>query len=328
MGYEFKGKKPAGRCVLEEHNGVGKLTLWAQDVRPETRYNVLLIFNDGGRYAGVSAGLLAIDAKGKGEMRRDIEKVQLHGFTVQEVVAVAVIAGMSPRVESPLCGYRGEAVAWRKNFYEKTAAIKPETKLETKLEIAETIPTPIPPEPVPPEPEPLTTEAILSPEEKEALLELFPIVETAPTNAITNPGDDTPLEVEMPSEPIIPIKNPKRFTPPPDLSALRPISPFAGGSNAGIKWARFTLTDNVPAPDDKPDLFNEAFVRSSYDVYAHFIFGIASDEETTEYVIGVPGRYSATQQAQAEQLGFNEFKCYEDTPPAEDEFGYWLMFVG
>jgi hypothetical protein len=91
---------------------------------------------------------------------------------------------------------------------------------------------------------------------------------------------------------------------------------------------RFTREDDLPAPDDKPGLYNTPFIAASYGDFGHFILGRVTEDDTTEYVIGVPGIYNEEQQAQAQALGFSEFKCYEDTPPAAGEFGYWLMFVG
>lgn len=434
-GYEFKGRKPAGRCILEEQNGLGKISLWVQDLRPQTRYAVFLIFADGNKYAGVNAGPLVVDDKGKGETRRDIEKPQLHGFVLQEVVAVAVMATKTTRVESPLCGYRGDAVVWKHNFYEKAGIKKAETAvtpiktemvkfvfippIETEIvkpvhippietEMIKPVLIPIPddyselfveetdnttvlsddyPEllvdevtipVVPPDIYPelnideeiisiepplddcpelfideaaITTESILSPDEKEALSELFPKINAAPVNNQTMSIDETSFNNQTMSVDVPPvnIQTISIDEPPvniqttsvddshpalskedfcPGFSSLRPMSPFTSGNDVGIKWVRFTPVDNVPAPDDKPGLFTEPFVTSSFDIYAHFILGQMKDEEGMEYVIGVPGRYGASQQAQAVQLGFSEFKCYEDIAPAEDEFGYWLMFVG
>jgi len=335
---------------MEEQNGAAKLTLSAQDLRPETRYGVFMIFADGGRYAGVNVGPLAVDAKGKAEMRRSIEKTQLYGHVFNEAAAIAVMPMGTTRMEAPLCGYRNEPVAWRNGFYEKTTPIKetpppkpeplkPELPEPPKLKPPE--PELLKPEPIKPEsPEPEPPAVMVIPEEVAVTTEPVPFdEEVIPTVILPAEEEMIPTESVLSEEEkevlsdLFPhtetVKAPvTRFNAPIDFSVMRSISPFVGGSGAGMKWARFTLNDKIIVLDDKPDLFSEAFVLASYEVYAHFILGEVSDSETPEYVIGVPGRYSAAQNTQAKKLGFDEFKCYEDIETAEDEFGYWLMFVG
>ena len=323
-GFEFKGRKSAGRVTVEAHNGAGKLTLWVQDVKPRVRYGVYLIFDDGQRYAGVYLCPLVVDEKGKANVRHEFDVKQLHGFRMQEVVAVAVMVADSPRVESPLCGYREKSVLWRGNYYEKKAtAIKVEPKAEA-------------------EPEPQAKEA-LQPGAAEKIIgdEPPPDEIVMMPDEILSPTEPEPEWQDEPSptphEPPFPVASKPPSPPPPcadpsplmeHLPNLRPISPFSYTSNADIRWMRFTMADGVPAPEDKPDLFAEPFVADSYTHYAHFILGEAIDGPHREYVIGVPGIYDETAQDRADVLGFAEFQCYEDTQPADGEFGYWLMYVG
>ena len=123
-GYGFKGRRPAGRSIVEERGLSGKLTVWAQDLRAETHYSIFMLFEDGGRYAGVAMGSLPVDEKGKGEMRREFGPEELCGFKLADIVGVAVLAKDTVRVVSPLCGYKDSAVSWRHVFYEysRTAA--------------------------------------------------------------------------------------------------------------------------------------------------------------------------------------------------------------
>jgi len=123
-GYGHKGRRPAGRSIVEERGHNGKLTVWVQDMRTETRYSVFMVFQDGRRYAGVAMGNLAVDEKGKGELRREFEHEELGSFILADVVAVAVIAKDSAGVVSPLCGYKDEPVSWRHGFYEYSVTAK------------------------------------------------------------------------------------------------------------------------------------------------------------------------------------------------------------
>ena len=331
-GYEYKGRKPAGRCLLEEQNSVGKLTLWVQDLRPQVRYGVFMIFADGDKYAGISIGPLTVDEKGKAEMRRAIEPHSLQGFTLQETAAVAVIATGAGRLDAPLCGYRGERVAWKSGFYEKTATQPVPEAPAPKPEI---IPEPeAPPEPeIIPEPEPLPEPEIIPEPETPPEMEIIPEPEApeimdapVPPESILTPEEKETL-TELFAEKTPPAQT-NSFVTDEIFKNLPPIHPFSGASNTGIQWARFTPKDNIPAPDDKPDLFNAPFIREAFEIYGHFILGIMKEDEATEYIIGIPGAFNAENQAQAEKLGFSEFKCFEDIPPEDDAFGYWLMFVG
>jgi len=121
-GYGYKGRRPAGRSIVEERSNNCKLTVWAQDLRPETLYSIFMLFADGERYAGIGMGALPIDEKGKGEVRREFNREELDMFRLSEIVAVAVIAKDAAGVICPLCGYNGETVSWRHKFYEYTRA--------------------------------------------------------------------------------------------------------------------------------------------------------------------------------------------------------------
>jgi len=101
-GYDFKGRTPAGRCLAENRNGIGKITIWAQDIRPLVRYSVYLIFCDEGKYAGVQIGSLNADEKGKAEIRKDIESAALFGFALSLVGFSEIIAYVFP-----IIGYLG-----------------------------------------------------------------------------------------------------------------------------------------------------------------------------------------------------------------------------
>ncbi|MCL2577091.1 MAG: hypothetical protein FWE27_03460 [Defluviitaleaceae bacterium] len=140
-GFDFKGRAPAGRCIVESRGGMGKLSVWAQDIKTQTRYGVYLIFADSGRYVGISMGSLNADEKGKAEMRKDFAPAALGRYLLDELVGVAVITAESlekSSVVSPLCGYRDRAVSWRGSFYE----VKRGEKKEERIAEEKTIPVP------------------------------------------------------------------------------------------------------------------------------------------------------------------------------------------
>jgi len=124
-GYDFKGRNPAGRAIVESRDGATKLSVVVQDLKTETRYSVYLVFSDMGRFAGVLAGSVNADAKGKGEMRKDIKAASLGKFDISKLTAVAVLVeNRTGMVTAPLVGYREKPVSWKNSFY----AVKDEKK--------------------------------------------------------------------------------------------------------------------------------------------------------------------------------------------------------
>ena len=117
-GYEFKGKTPAGRVVLEEHNGVGKLKLWVQDLKCEAIYHVYMVFSHNRRHVGFDMGALRLDTRGKSELIREVLPSDINGYSFGEIVTVAIVAKSSAQAQvvSPLCGYRNAVMQWRHDF--------------------------------------------------------------------------------------------------------------------------------------------------------------------------------------------------------------------
>jgi len=123
-GFGYKNRHPAGRSLVEGRNNDYKLTIWAQDLKPQTLYSVFLLFSADKRYAGVPMGRLIIDEKGKGEIRKEFDDTALGEFSLPDFVAVAIITRDSHGVSSPLCGYKDSPVSWRHGFYEYSIAEK------------------------------------------------------------------------------------------------------------------------------------------------------------------------------------------------------------
>ena len=156
-GYEFKGRAPTGRSVVEARAGTGKLSVWVQDLKPETKYGIYIIFAQERRHVGLHVGQLIVDANGKTELRKEIS---FEHFTLNEFVAVAIIATDAQGVVSPLCGYRTEQISWRHSFsvFSKDAPVisKPAAEEPLRIEKPATI-----------EPPPTIEEEVLSPDAEE-----------------------------------------------------------------------------------------------------------------------------------------------------------------
>jgi len=329
-GYDFKGRTPAGRCIVEERGNTGKLSLWVQDLKPQVKYEVFLIFAENRRHVGLNAGLLDVDAKGKAEIRRDI--AELHTLVLKEIVAVAVIAAGQSGVVSPLCGYRDEQVAWRHGFqiYKAGQSEEPVKQAEPEPPVIE--PDPPVPEPELPavEPEPL----IIEPEPPVPEPDIFESEAELPAPE-PEPIIQPELEPEPEFEPVPPLPSPPRAIlptttelPPPPTSqnttmliesifnANTSFKPFQNQED-DIKWVRCSELNQMPLPPDLPHLMTEPFMQAAWADHEHFILGVS---EAGQYIIGMAGIYTQENRKQAKQLGFSQFRSAGDG-------GYWLMFV-
>ena len=192
-GYDFRGKTPSGRCIVEERGGAGKLTCWVQDLRPEIRYIVNLIFVHGGQHIGVPIGPLDVNEKGKADSRWYIDDSQLGSFDLKTVMAVALIVADASGVVAPLCGYRDKPTAWRRSFIVHGASVDPEVtpKPEHKPEPVQPAPEPAPE--LPPEPMIMHEPAPESEPEPVIVYEPEPEPVTVP---------ELPLEKEIKPEPM------------------------------------------------------------------------------------------------------------------------------
>jgi len=202
-GYEFKGRKPAGRCVLETNNGTIKVTTSTQDLRPGVRYGVYLLFNDEARVGGVAVGALTVDEKGKGDARREMKEADLHGLSPNAILGAAVLVmGIDP-VESPLCGYRHERVAWRTRYYERVTQVEvvkemPPVEVAPPVEAVVEVAPPVEEVPVACEPAPVPVEEVPV-EEVPVVCEPAPVpVEEAPMEEVPVACEPAPVEEPSP----------------------------------------------------------------------------------------------------------------------------------
>jgi len=313
-GYDFNGRTPAGRCIVEARGTMGKLSLWAQDLKPQTKYGIYLVFVENRRHVGLHMGPLDVDTKGKAEIRRDI--AELHSFALKDIVAVAVIATDAIGVVSPLCGYKDKPVTWRHGFVVYTAH-KEEPPMEIPVALME-----------PPEPKEL-------PEEEEAT---EPPVEE-PTEPPELPEEEEatepPMEEPLPTAPRATRPPATTQTPPPPTSQntalliesifnANPIfEPFTSQDD-NFKWVKCTELAQIPLPPDIPHLMTEPFMQAAWADHEHFILGVSEDNQ---YIIGIPGHYTQTNLQQAKQLGFTQFRGTKKDRPKFGDSGYWLMHV-
>ena len=134
-GFGYKNRQPAGRSLVEGRDHNYKLTVWAQDLKPQTLYSVFILFSADKRYAGIPMGRLIIDEKGKGEIRKEFDDAALGEFDLTDFVAIAVITRDNHGVSSPLCGYKDTPVSWRHGFYEYSIPARVEQNVTVASEV-------------------------------------------------------------------------------------------------------------------------------------------------------------------------------------------------
>ncbi|MDR2649513.1 MAG: hypothetical protein LBB94_07335 [Clostridiales bacterium] len=128
-GFDLGGKDPLGRCVLEDRGNYGRMSLWVQDLKSNAAYKVVLILSDTGKYTGVTLGSLYVDSKGKGEFKTEFDADGLaDGQGLPRFCAVAILAGGSGEILSPLVGYRDSPVLWKNRFILQGSGLHPVSK--------------------------------------------------------------------------------------------------------------------------------------------------------------------------------------------------------
>ena len=286
-GYGLKGRTPAGRCLVENRYGEGKITIWAQDIRPETRYSIYIIFPDERRFVGVFLGNVNACEKGKIENRQTWDKIMGGKFVLEDFVAVAIVADATDAVISPLCGYRERPVSWRGNFHIAVEEEAPEPEVTT------------------PEPEVTTPEP------------------PRPRTRQAAPRTRKPKEPARPPKPS--CGNTETSRAVEAIFGSKPQEPpFEKPDGTG--WVRLTISDAVPLPDNRPLLLEEPFVRAAYANYAHLMLGINEEgTEYIIAVPGEYAPDLKAQAKRMGFTKFKPTAATKTAK--HGDFGYWLMFV-
>jgi hypothetical protein len=116
-GYDYKGKEPIGRCILESKGNKGKISLWVQDLKPEVLYKIVLVFLEKEQYTGVPLGTIFVDEKGKGEFKGEFPSVLMTDtLGLDSFTAVALLAPHRADLICPLVGYKDAPVLWKNHF--------------------------------------------------------------------------------------------------------------------------------------------------------------------------------------------------------------------
>ncbi|MDE6357423.1 MAG: hypothetical protein K2L15_02410, partial [Eubacteriales bacterium] len=116
--YNLDFKPAIGRCLIEIKDGKGKVSVYAQGIKPNNEYNVELMCFQKGALKNANIGILSVDEMGKGEIKADFdpENVLNTGNKIEDFNIVALIVNGLDKVVSSLVGYVGNEVNWKNKY--------------------------------------------------------------------------------------------------------------------------------------------------------------------------------------------------------------------
>ncbi|WP_352400565.1 hypothetical protein [Anaerotignum sp.] len=138
-GYSLGQRAPWGSCVMEIKNGMGRITLTVQSLRPIHRgkYAVYAIAGEGEMQKNFFCGVLKPDTAGHCELKWDFNPDNLEGkgVVVENLNTVAILAEADGGFSVPLTAYFGSKVEWRTYFKKNTSKISVQKEVIKKVEI-------------------------------------------------------------------------------------------------------------------------------------------------------------------------------------------------
>ena len=118
-GYGFGGRAPIGRCILEMRGSVLKAVLTVQDIKPNVNYKVYIVEKPnecGTPPQGVQVGNIAVDAQGRGELRKEFDGAFAGKLYFDEIGVVVLVVSKDAGNDTPLVGFVKDEFASEYNW--------------------------------------------------------------------------------------------------------------------------------------------------------------------------------------------------------------------
>ncbi len=117
-GYGINNRMPSGRSIIEIRGNTGKVSVLVQDMKPNIIYRVYIISVSDSSSRGLPIGIISVDNKGKGELRVELDPLNVNGYGIplEEFNVVSVFTGGDKNSMTPLVGYKDEILRWKNNF--------------------------------------------------------------------------------------------------------------------------------------------------------------------------------------------------------------------
>ena len=317
QGYGAQGRAPVGRCVIEARGGVGKVTIYVQDLKPLLQYRCLLIKRGMDKSFGAFLGSIEISNHRSHEIRFDVNPDNLggHGFPIEDFDTVA-IAFQSERMVFPLTGGAANDVRWKANLI-----MEPETKTEIK------------------EPEPAPAPVVVQEAEDDAEEDLQEAVKAEVKEEMKEEvKEEAAGPEEIPFVKMTEHENPRQALgeiarrvnkelnelaemaseAEPETSAMSSPPSQETGDESG--WKEISLRELMLLPVNLFDHEQKAIVAAAYHKHGHLI---VRREENRHYTLGIPGHYVPEDVKNYKRMGFDAFRSLEEEifPGVR---GYWL----
>ena len=320
-GYAIGRRMPWGSCIMELKNGMGRLMLTVQGLRPHC-YTVYALAGEESLFCGE---MHPEGQEGQCTLQWDFHPDALgeSGATAEDLHTVVLLAedGMGG-YSAPLTAYFGEKRDWR-------AILKPREKRQTEPPKQTELPKQT--EPLKQTEKPMTEsyhgsfQGLLAKFRQELEhLEETGVLTAAETKIIHAAGDagqitqeqknmdascDAMHEVVEEGE----QETEKSERQADSFGQNRELEPFGDG----VPWKclfleELTLLSQIPLRWQK-----EFFFLLPYRRYHHLILRQAENG----YWLGLPGAYSAEEEREAQTFGFREFRR------VEADWGYWMAFL-
>jgi len=235
--YSINGKAAMGSSIIESKGHNGKVSMIVQNLKPRVLYRCYLIRVNNGKALGISLGTVPVDARGSGQVRKEVDArdVEGSGFPLEDFNVVALIVPRDKELIVPLAGYRKDDVKWKDSFTE----YKPGTPRQRPAE------TPV-----------MTDKAVEIPEAPMDTENIEEEPETPITNENAQEEPETPVTDEnIQEEPEMPVtaetieEAPETSDMAKDVQEEQDIS--ASNEN---QWKHILIHDDAYIPDNTAEL--------------------------------------------------------------------------
>lgn len=124
--YNLDFRPAIGRCLIEIKDGQGKITIYAQGIKPKVSYQLELMGFSKGELKNIPLGSFNVDDYGKGEFKKDFNPDDISSSKIEDFNIIALTVD-DDDFSSALVGYVGNEVSW-KDKYKSLKCCKPAPK--------------------------------------------------------------------------------------------------------------------------------------------------------------------------------------------------------
>ncbi len=116
--YNLDFRQASGRGLIEIKEGKGKLTVYAQGLKPFNNYNIEFMCFEKGELKNAKVSTFCVDESGKAEIKKDFnpENVFETGSKIEDFNILAINVSNTNKLVTTLVGYIGNEVKWQDKY--------------------------------------------------------------------------------------------------------------------------------------------------------------------------------------------------------------------